>query len=324
MPRLYRPDTDNQRLEAMNTASSKANVTDPAALAFSADTLTTLTTLRPQFALEMQERGAALSLQATATAAANPARRAMDMYIRHFIAVFNMGVERGKYAAAERTYYQLPVDYQRLPDLGTDALKVLWASNLIAGETARVAAGLAPMENPAQPEMVAKLADLNAALDAQSPAKDAYDAEQEDVAAMRPAVDELIADIWDEVLFTFRKDDAPSMRRKAREYGVVYRLSKGEQPQPDEFSAMGIVSATAPDGSLIALPDVLVTDTASGTTTLSDSEGLYLMPPLPNGNRTFAFTKEGFLPQDLPITVVAGQVTELDVTMQPEVPPVGP
>jgi hypothetical protein len=40
---------------------------------------------------------------------------------------------------------------------------------------------------------------------------------------LRNEADLLIADIWDEVLFAYRKETPPSLRRKAREYGVVYR-----------------------------------------------------------------------------------------------------
>ncbi|MBV9656797.1 MAG: hypothetical protein JO295_01680 [Verrucomicrobia bacterium] len=48
-------------------------------------------------------------------------------------------------------------------------------------------------------------------------------ASQNAMAGLRPDMDRLILDIWDEVEFAFRKAGSPaSIRRKSREYGVVY------------------------------------------------------------------------------------------------------
>ena len=44
----------------------------------------------------------------------------------------------------------------------------------------------------------------------------------------RAGADELITDIWDEIEFKYRKDEPSAMRRKAREYGVVYVSRPGE------------------------------------------------------------------------------------------------
>lgn len=317
MPRLYRPETDTQRLKALGKAKSKADVTDPANLAFSANTLAALDVFLPQFAQEVSERGSALSAQAAATATVNPARKELDMYIRHFIAVFNMGVDRGRYPATDRGHYQLPVDYNRLPDLGTDADKIMWGRNIEIGDANRVAAGGEPMENPTAAEVAAATAALSAALDAQTPAKDAYDKEQEDVENLRAEADELIADIWDEVLFNFRKDTPSSMRRKAREYGIVYRLSSGEQPLPDELSVEGTVTELQANGMYVPVADVEVTVMETEASVLTNESGYYLMPYLAPGGYNLRFRKDGLAEQTLPVTVTEGQITELNVELQP-------
>ena len=56
----------------------------------------------------------------------------------------------------------------------------------------------------------------------QSTAKDAFDLAQEAVADQRPTVDDLIKDLWDTIEFNLRNEEASSLRRKAREWGVVY------------------------------------------------------------------------------------------------------
>ncbi len=317
MAELQRPNSDIQRLRALKGANAKATVTAPADLAFGADTLATLQIVLPQFSQEMQERSTALSAQAAATAKANPVRRTLNMFIRHFFSVFNMGVDRERYPAADRAHYHLPVNFHRLPRLVTDAENIEWADNIITGDATRVTAGGDPMENPTAAEVQTALTALQNALAAQSPAKDAYDKEQEDVENMRAQVDDVIADIWDEVLFTFRKDTGPSMRRKAREYGVVYRQSPGEPPSPEEFSIIGSTTQQI-DGEAQPLADVDVTVVETNTTVLTNDSGQYLMPLLPAGNYTLRFSKDGYVTQNIPVTVIAGQIVEVNAELTPE------
>jgi len=315
MPVIYRPQSDAQRLRALNHAKAKADVTPPTSLAFSNDTLLRLNAVLPQFTLELQERGTALSAQALATAKLNPIKDILNKYIRHFILVFNMGVDRGRYPAAHRAHYQLPIDYTRLPEMNSPEENLQWGNNIVSGDAARVAAGGDAMENPTAAEVATALAELQTAVAAQAPTKEAYDKEQEDVEKMRTDVDDLIADIWDEVLFTFRKDAAPSMRRKAREYGVVYRLSGAEQPTPDEYAIKGTVTDQA---TAQPLADVEVTVVETSATVLTNLAGEYLIPTTPAGNYTIRFKKDGYTVLELPTTVTAGQITELNAELIPQ------
>lgn len=313
MPTLDRPNTDVQRLQALGAAKTKydAVVAAGGTPAFSAATYARLNTFLPTFVTEMNQRGAALSGQTAASAAINPARQSTHMFISHFIQVFNLGVEREVYPASARAYYGLTVSTGNQPKLKTDEDLLQWANNIKDGEAARVAAGGTAMSNPTAAEVEAQLTALTPLLASLTTAKDAYDDEQEDVAALRSEADDILADIWDEVLFTFRKDEAPSMRRKAREYGVVYRMSKGEEPSPAEYSAQGTVTDT--EGN--PLVEVEVTDVASNTTVYTDAEGKYLMPKLPAGNRSIRFKKNDYQEQTLPVTVTDDEVVVVDVVM---------
>ena len=316
MPVLDRPNSDLQRLRTLRAAKAKALVTDPADLAFSAATLAELDVQLPLFETEMAERGTALAAQATASEAADPARAAMSQWASHFIQVFNLAVERGEYPASARAFYQLPVDGSKLPPLRTDAERIQWGKNIATGEANRVAAGGAAMANPSAAQVATRYTALTTALGALSPAKDAYDKELEDVAAMRPAIDDLIADIWDEVLFTYRKDDAPSQRRKAREYGITYRTSPGEQPSPSEYSLQGTANDVFTGA---ALPDVEVLIVETGMTVLTLADGTFLMPLNPAGKYTVRASKAGYVTEDMPdIDIVAGEVKTLNITLKQE------
>lgn len=314
MPIINRPRTDAERLNALSAAKSKydAVVAAGGLPAFSSDTYARLDAFANPFITEMNERGAALSGQTSASAAANPARSNVRIFVSHFIQVFNLGVARGVYPASARGFYNLAVSSEKVPALTTDEDLVQWATNVSNGDAARVAAGGAAMSNPTAAEVDAQLAVLQPLLASLTTAKDAYDAEQEGVAALRPEADDIIADVWDEVLFAFRKDDAPSMRRKAREYGVVYRVSKGEEPLPDEYSAKGI----ATDGAGVPLMDVEVTDVTTNITVFTDEEGRYLMPKLDAGNRSFLYKKDGYQDQMIPVTVTDDAIAVADVVME--------
>lgn len=232
MPTLYRPRTDKKRVMALSQAH-RAHADLPGS-PLSADTVTRLNDLLPRLELEMQERGSALAVQAGLTRLKNPLRKKLRAHIRHFIRVFNMGVKREVFHPADRTQYGLPFKGARLPRLQTDADLVMWGGRIVSGEQARVAAGGTPMAMPSAAEVDAQLTAFKAVHGQHSTSKDTYDREQADVEKLRKDVDELIADIWDEVLFHFRKETPPSLRRKARLYGVTYRPSSKTEVLEEE------------------------------------------------------------------------------------------
>ncbi len=298
----------------------KADGTPPAQLAFSTDTLTRLNTFLPDFDRELQERGSALTAQATATAAANPARKALNMVNRHFIQVFNFAVERGVWTPQDRGHYQLPVDYTALPKMVTDEENLRWAKNIVDGEAARVAAGGTAMSNPTAAEVAAKRAALVTALASQSSSKDAYDKEQKDVEDMRADAIELVTDIWDEVLFTFRKESASSQRRLAREYGIIYRPSPGEAPSADDFSLKGRATE---DMTNVPLADVEAYIVEMDQYATTDIDGNYYFGLLPAGTYTVRFRKAGYMEYfQNGVSITTGTLTTLDVQLKPMMPPV--
>lgn len=321
MSRLYRPETDAQRVKAMQAAKAKYDATPATQRAFGADTYTRLVDFLPPYLIEIQERGTALSQQSQAVSAINPQRRKLRLYVSHFIIGLDNAILREELPASDRAYYQLAVSGGAMPKLTTDEDLILWANNIISGEATRVTAGGTALSNPTAAQVQANLTTFQPLYDTLSARKSAYDSEQEDVAALWEEADDILSDIWDEVLFTYRKDEAPSMRRKAREYGVTYRLGTGEQPSPDEFSVDGIVTEQTTVGIPGPSVDVEVTVIENNVTVLTDIDGRYLIPTQTPGNYNLRFKKFGFKEQVLPVTIAAGQVTLLNVQMVPSFPP---
>ena len=237
MPFRRLPDTDAGRTKALTTAKEKADTTDPAQWAIDAATKARLDATLPSWKTEVTERGTALSGQLEASKEEDEAQAFCALTSTHFIQVFNLGIKRGVYKASDRAYYGIDGNDENTPRITTEADTTLWAQRLIDGEAERTAAGGADMANPSVDDVQAAFADWQSKHTTQSGKKDEYDKEQEDVEGMRPDVDDLIVDIWDEVEFTFRKDDAPSKRRKAREWGVFYDTRPGEEPENGEEPA---------------------------------------------------------------------------------------
>lgn len=318
MPRIYRPQSNFERLEALEAAKTKADATPAADLAFSADTLTRLNSFLPVFRTEVQQVGSALSAQTAATVIANAAKANTRMHISHFFQVFNLGVQRGVYTAQERAYFNLDVNSADLPRLVTEQEIATWGQRVATGDAARIAAGGAAMSNPTAADVATAYTAYIAAQSDQSTKKDAYDHEQEDVNALDHDADELIADIWDEVEFTFRKESAPSKRRKAREYGVRYIPSPGEAPSPEDYSIQGTVTDNHTGNPL---PGVLILLNATDIYTATDAQGKYLIPVQPAGTYNLTFYKNAFeLHNASNVTVTEGAITTLNAALIPAAP----
>ena len=232
MPYRRMPNSDATRLDALRAVYTKADATPAESLAFSQENYDQLKVLYPQFKKEMDERGTALSVQSESTILRSAAEEKCRLIVSHFLQVFNFGVARGIYKVSERAYFQLDINQENLPDLKTEEGLRSFAENIITGDPKRVAAGGVEMANPSAAEVEAAYNDYVAKLTDQSTKKDTYEKEQKDVDNMRAQIDELIRDIWDEIEFKFRKDEPPALRRKAREYGVVY-VSRPGEPEED-------------------------------------------------------------------------------------------
>ena len=234
MPHLYRPESDKQRIEALTEAKNKYDATAAARRAFGTSTYLRLETFLPIYKDKLQQRGAALSQQARVVATIKPKRRMLRLYIGHFIIGLDNAILRQELPASDRAYYQLPTGSRALPKLTTDDDLLLWAKRAVDGENARIATGGVALTNPTATQVSDQLLDFRTLVNDLTTRKTAYDDAQEAVAALWPEADELLKDIWDEVLFHFRKNDLPSLRRKAREWGLVYRNTKKAEEEDTE------------------------------------------------------------------------------------------
>jgi len=216
------PQTDDGRDLALTAGKNRKDTVVPADQALTPPTIVRLDVIQPGFRAAMLARGSALSGQSGVTDLVNAAKALAKMFISHFFQVFSLGVARGVYPKADRAHYQLDVNSNAVPDMGTEQEVILWGERVKTGNTARLAAGGAAMSNPTEAEVTPTVVDFKTKNNNQANLKTAYDHAQEAVEALHEEADKVIKKIWDEVETFYNEEAAPSKRRKAREWGVVY------------------------------------------------------------------------------------------------------
>ncbi len=261
------PQSDDGRYKALTNALNRKNSVAPADMAITAATIVRLDVIQPEFKSGMQERGNALVAQSSSTSQVDTARDEAKLYISHFIQVFNLGVKRNVYPASARAYYQLDVNSDAVPSLSTEADILIWGQRLQDGDVSRTGAGGAAMSNPTIAEVNAKVADFNTKNQAQGLKKTAFDNAQEAVAGMRPEADKVIKKVWDEVETFYNEEPAPSMRRRAREWGVVYVSTI------PNYITVTVTQAVGGE----AIEGATVTETDSGDTFITNALGIAIV-----------------------------------------------
>ena len=233
MPFRRLPDSDATRAKALDAALKKSAATAESARLISAATAAALQTFCPKWEKETTERADALGRQTSATSALDAAGQRLRTYASHFFQVFQLGVARGIYSPSGRAVFELSVNEEASPNLSTEADLLQWTDRIVKGDPRRVANFSEPaMVNPSAADVAAARTAYQTELALQSAAKDALEGEQSDVNDLRPEADQLIRDIWDEVEFSLRQLDPPTLRRRAREWGVFYALRPGEPEEP--------------------------------------------------------------------------------------------
>lgn len=232
MPTRRLPQTDDQRTTALHACNVKyQNTAAPLRLISAAQFVTLGATLSPWRGAR-DALGPLLSTQTSCTGTCEAALAQCARTNSHFIQVLNLAIDRGVLPASVRAFYELSVSHAEVPPMKTTADALLWADRLATGEGQRIAAGGTALTWPTIGEVNTAATALQNAVNLQSTAKDAYDLAQETVAGQRPTVDPVIKDLWDTIEFNLRTEDPSSLRRKAREWGVVYEGDEEAEEPP--------------------------------------------------------------------------------------------
>lgn len=319
MPTRRLPRNNSERSTALNRAKERKDApsTDPLQIPYTAATISKLDIIQPDYKLKVAKVASALSLQTETTAVVSKARIMAGYFVADMLEAMQRAVRRELFLPSARAYYQLPVGESTIPSMRTEAEVLEWGEKTIEGETNRVLAGGIPIGFPLLSEVEAAFGTFKDANLLQAERKTLYDNAQQAVLDQNIEVDKLILKLWNETETFFDEGDKPSMRRKAREWGVVYVPSQGETPLPEDYSLLG--KAHLEDGT--ALANVKVTVVELGIDSTTDSNGLFYFGVLTPGSYTVVASIDGYLDTVLPsIVITEGAITELDIVMKPTPP----
>lgn len=222
-----------QRERALRHIHDRKAVTAVANLPFKTSTIEQFDLFYPGYMEAVLNTGKTLSKQAGITIKVVEAKRSAILHLNDFIDALQNAIRRGVFPEAVRAYYGLPVEKRWRPKIQTEADVLEWAENIHDGETKRIAAGGAPVTFPSLAEVDAVTNDFKTKNLQQAEDKYAYDTAQETLAAQNKKADQLIRRCWNEIETTYDEGDKPSMRRKAREWGVVYVETKKDRGEVD-------------------------------------------------------------------------------------------
>ncbi len=222
------PNSTKTRYDALFLINLRIGGMLPANLPFNPQTVDRFNAFYPVYHTTKQGLHA-LAKQAGTTAQVIKAKQLASWYIKDFIDALQNAIRRGTIPGGERALYQLPTEKSLRPRIVTEREILRWGDNVIKGETLRVANGGAPITFPSLAEVTTAFEDFRTKNTQQSNDKDTYDNAQEAVQAMKKDADKLILRCWNEIETFYDEGDKPSMRRRAREWGVTYVHRKGEK-----------------------------------------------------------------------------------------------
>jgi len=238
-------------------------------------TVAWLDLFQPQYKAKFDVVSAALHTQTSLTAQVTHAKKLAVFYEEDFVLALQRAIRRELFPKTDRSYYGIPVDSRETLKVSTETQIIDANEVLTTGETNRTTAGGTPISFPSIGDvnnMVNNFISLN---NSQAPAKLNFDDKQGELSALNPEADRLILKLWNETETAFDTGDKADMRRRAREWGVVYKPKKGEALSPDDFSIAGMITET---GTGIKLGDVEVKVIQTGYVYVSKSNGDYLVP----------------------------------------------
>lgn len=317
MPSRRLPRTNQARQSALRSCKERNDFTPPADSPLSATTTSNLNTGYPIYLNRLNTASNAKSNQTQQSALVVQLRDSARLWVSHgFQALINACL-RGSFPNGVKNQYGLALDARAIPDMGTEQAILDAALAYETGESARTLAGGAPITFPSQMDITGAVNAFRNANLQQSVLKTAYDTAQEAVNELNPDADKVILRMWNEIETAFDTGDKPSMRRKAREWGVVYIPTSGETPTADDYSIIG-----AATDSLTNLPlaNVVVELIGTGVSYTTDADGKFYLPPITPGSYTLSASVVGYLPFMQPVTIVAGQVLQVGVVLMPTAP----
>lgn len=151
------------------------------------------------------------------------------MYVSHFIQVLNMTIARGELRADIKKIYELDPDSDKLPTLKHEDDLAKWGETIIRGEETRIAQGGVPIYNPNIAKVKVHYSIFAERYYSVKTLRQNAAKHLEEITNMRPMVDDLLEDIWNQVE-NFYMDLPLGLRiQKCSQFGLIYYVRQSEK-----------------------------------------------------------------------------------------------
>ena len=229
MPYRRLPRTDEARLNALKSTLDIEQL-DFDKMPTSFKLINQAKTILPKFENLVQQYRMANETKMVESRKGRNTVKMCRMYLSHFIQILNFAEQRKELKSPQKELYGLrPGDYT-LPDLNSEQALYEWGQKIINGERTRVSHGGIALQNPTIQRVAVYYEGFKEYYVMQLNRRQNTQRALKNVKVMRPEVDEIILQVWDEVELYYA-DLLPYARyQKCLAAGVVYYYRKFEQP----------------------------------------------------------------------------------------------
>lgn len=229
MPYRRMPNTDKSRIEALTTAIKMAGHREGDELVIYPEEVVQMSDLlkkiKKSYGLYQQYYDKYMEIRAGFDGEMKKAQ----MYLSHYIQVFNMCVERGELKKKFRVDFGLDENDDKLPPLRKASDIVKWGERIIKAEEKRLQKGGTMVYNPTLAKVKVYWSIFNDHYFSVDQLCQTYQKYLDELTAMRPETDEIILKIWNRVEALYA--DLPSQTRieKAKKFGIRYYMRTSEK-----------------------------------------------------------------------------------------------
>ncbi len=230
MPYRRLPNTDQARIRAMEKLLEKVGMISVSEMAVSLNTISKIRGLLNRFRRLSEYYKDCFDNQSKASRKHQENTKLARLYISHFIQVLNLAALRMEIKPAQKNYYGLQPNVHNVPDLISETALMEWGVKIIVGEMKRTSEGGIPIYNPTIAKVKVRYDIFVESNERQKNLQRLTAESLEDVTLMRPQVDELILDAWNQIEDYYK--DMPDVDKRldlCREYGIVYYYRAGEK-----------------------------------------------------------------------------------------------
>ena len=230
MPYRRLPNTDQARIRAMEKLLEKVGMISVSEMAVSLNTISKIRGLLNRFRRLSEYYKDCFDNQSKASRKHQENSKLARLYISHFIQVLNLAALRMEIKPAQKNYYGLQPNVHNVPDLISETALMEWGEKIIVGEMKRTSEGGIPIYNPTIAKVKVRYDIFVESNERQKNLQRLTAESLEDVTLMRPQVDELILDAWNQIEDYYK--DMPDVDKRldlCREYGIVYYYRAGEK-----------------------------------------------------------------------------------------------